>query len=118
MHVASGLAELRRELADQPEDRIADILGLGFQRVAIERHRGAGLRDRVGGILRDHAGAPLRDRERDFGLDVALELVVVGEHRPHLRRAEHVLEDVAVENGGGHEASLDYLPVNARCSLA
>ena len=72
------------------------------------------LRDGVGCVLRNDAEAPLRDRERNFGIDAALQQIVVGEHRAHLGAAEHVLEDVAVEDGRRHQA----FPVNARCSWA
>ena len=73
-----------------------------FSSVAVEHHRGGKPRDRLGGFARNDAGAPLRDRQRDLGRDVAFEQIVVGEHRPHLGRAEHVLEYVAVENGRRH----------------
>jgi hypothetical protein len=99
VHVAAGFAELGGKLPHQPEDRIADILGFVLECITVEHDGRRGSGDRVGGILRDHAGAPLRHRKRDFRLDVALEQIVVGEHHPHLGRAEHVLEDVAVEDG-------------------
>ena len=39
VHVASGLAELRGKLPHQPDDRIADVLGVALERIAIERDR-------------------------------------------------------------------------------
>src|SRR5262245_49738645 len=63
---------------------------------------GASPFDGVGCVLRDDADAALCNSERHLGLDITFEQVVIGEYRPHLGRAEHILEDVAVEDGGGH----------------
>jgi hypothetical protein len=82
--------------------------------IAVERDGWRELCDPVRGFARDHAEPSLSDCERNFRLHVALQEIVVGEYRAHFGRAEHVLEDVAVEDGGRHQ---DF-PAKARCSCA
>ena len=103
MHIAPGLAELFGKLPHQPEDRVADILGLMLERVAIKRDGWREPRDHIRRLARNQAETSLRNRERGLRLDVALQQVIVGKHPAHFGGAEHVLEDVAVENRGRHQ---------------
>ena len=87
VHVAPGLAELCGKLAHQPEDRVADILGLVLQRVAIERDgRARAARSRRRPLAGSRRVRPCATAERDLGLDVAFQQIVVGEHARASRR--------------------------------
>jgi hypothetical protein len=110
MHIAAGFAQLLRELAHQADDGIADILGVAFQLRAIEHDHRRLLRDRLSRLARNHAGFALGHRERYFRLHIGFELGLVGKHRPHGRRREHVAIEDAVEHGAGHAPVS--LPVN------
>lgn len=103
MQVAAGFAESLGELADQTDDGIADILGVGFQLPAVEHDGWRQPRNRLRRLARDDVSFALRHRERHFGLHIGPELGVVGKHRAHGRRREHVPIKDAVEHGAGHE---------------
>ena len=96
------------DLADERQDRIADILGLALEASEIEGFgvlddgRG-GPRDRRRRLGRDHAEPGLGAGERGLDLGAAGKKGLVAEHRAHRRGAEHVAEDRRVEDADRHQ---------------
>ena len=70
MQVAAGVTALRRDLAHERQDRIADDLGLLLEPGHVQAF-GAGLGgNRLGRLRRDDAGCSLGFRQRHLDLDV------------------------------------------------
>jgi hypothetical protein len=97
VQVAAGLAELARELADQRQDRVADVERLAPElRLVDHRDRGA-LVDRTRRVGRNDAGGALGSGERPLGRDIGLDRRVFVEDRAHLGGAEDVAEEAGID---------------------
>src|SRR5262245_64570390 len=90
------------DLLNDAEDRIADALGLLLETGEVDVLDPALPHDLARGLLRNDAEACLRAGERGLDLEVVSGPPLVGEDRPHLRRAENVAEDRGIERRRRH----------------
>src|SRR6218665_844282 len=102
VHVAARVAAHRHQLVHERQDGVADDVGLMAHVIEIDAPDARFARDGLGRVGGDHTCLGLGPRQRDFGVDVALDQRVVGEQRAHLRRAEGVTEKDRIDDGAGH----------------
>ena len=101
--IAQGFAIGRPMSLESLAKRISgDALGGGLQLRQVDGLHLALLHDLLGGLLRDDAHPPLHLCQRRLDLEITANAKLVGEHVTHLCGGEDVLEDVRVEQGGGH----------------
>src|SRR5262245_11506281 len=93
------------DLLNDAEDRIADALGLLLEAGEVDVLDPALPHDLTRGLLRNDAEARLCAGERGLDLEVVAGPPLVGEDRPHLRRAEDVAEDRGIERRRRHALS-------------
>jgi hypothetical protein len=105
VQVAPCLAELFRQLADEPDDGIADVLGIVLQLSQIERNGGRPVCDGGGGFARDDPGFSLSQGQCHLGPDIGTDLRLVREDGLHGRCGEDIPVEDAVEDGGWHRGA-------------
>ena len=114
MHVTAGVAGGFRKLMHQRQDRVADNLGLAAQLFDVDPDRARRGADGIGGGLGHHAQSCLRPGKRHFGFDIAPDERVVGKHRAHFGRPEHVAKQDRIENRASHCVTSPKLPYSSR----
>ena len=87
---------------DEPNDRIADDVCLGFQFAQIDAARIGKSPYGLRGVGRNDPDLRLGSGKSHLDRDIPVNHPFIGEDRAHRRRTEHVSEYRRIENGGGH----------------
>src|SRR5262249_50239617 len=93
------------DLLHDPQDRIADALGLLLQTGKVDVLDPALAHDLARGVFGDDAEERLRAGERGLEIERIAGPRFVGKNSSHLRRAEDVAEDDGIERRRGHAVS-------------